>query len=146
MTYSIETKYFGPGNVRGARIRVKSNWDTKWYEYDHAARDPHVVAASQFLNDTMKVRAGMTPRTNHCDNVRGDGIVMIVWCESQTEVDRTIILNRDNYVEAINAFNKRGKSSLKDSIGKALRSICGTDTNDWFNSNDPYVISQESEG
>lgn len=48
---SICTKYLGPTNSRGARIKcVSSSGLTKTFEYDHAANDSHEAAARRMLD------------------------------------------------------------------------------------------------
>lgn len=43
---SIETRYYGPGNVRGARIRAKASGGfTLWIDYEPASQNPHRDAA-----------------------------------------------------------------------------------------------------
>lgn len=45
---SIETKYVGPGNVKGARIIVTDGDHRRVYSYDHGADDQHLEAAQRF--------------------------------------------------------------------------------------------------
>lgn len=44
---AIETKYFGPGNVRGARIKATDGDNTVWISYPHelSPEDGHRLAA-----------------------------------------------------------------------------------------------------
>ena len=49
---AIQTKYLGPTNFRGARIKAKAYAGTKVYPYDHALsiEENHRVAALMFRN------------------------------------------------------------------------------------------------
>ncbi len=43
---AITTKYYGPGNVRGARIKAQTESGIKvWVSYDHGSDNPHRDAA-----------------------------------------------------------------------------------------------------
>ena len=47
---AIRTKYYGPTNTRGSRIKVTDDdGNTKWYSYSYSAAEPHIVAAESFL-------------------------------------------------------------------------------------------------
>ena len=50
---ALTTKYFGPSNVRGSRIRVKCQAKTKFYDWDHAVgtAENHRNAARALLAD-----------------------------------------------------------------------------------------------
>lgn len=41
----IITRYYGPTNTQGSRIRCQSWQGTTWHAYDYAARCPHMTAA-----------------------------------------------------------------------------------------------------
>lgn len=47
MKYLIITKYCGPANCKGARIRVHSIKGTTWHGFDYAAHCPHESAARE---------------------------------------------------------------------------------------------------
>lgn len=115
MTYAIETKYFGPGNVRGARIRVKSYWGTKFYDYDHAARDAHVAALELALANMDNVRDNMKRVYNYSDNVNGDGIVALVWHEDK---DNKIV----NELETIR-YHCEGETPKMEWIVAAIKNV-----------------------
>lgn len=44
MKYCIQTKYFGPTNTKGARIKARCLWGSVVVSYDYGARDPHFEA------------------------------------------------------------------------------------------------------
>lgn len=47
---AIETKFFGPTNHKGARIRVSTaNGHKHWTSFDYGATCPHVVAVKGAL-------------------------------------------------------------------------------------------------
>ena len=50
MRQAIETKYYGPTNHLGSRIRAKAQAGTRWVSYDYAlgAQGSHVAAAKAF--------------------------------------------------------------------------------------------------
>lgn len=46
---AIVTTYYGPGNVRGARIRAKAQAGTMWFPYEYMGTDKmHDHAAEQY--------------------------------------------------------------------------------------------------
>ncbi len=49
MKYCIRTKYFGPTNTKGARIKAFCLWGSVVVSYDYAARDPHWEAVKALL-------------------------------------------------------------------------------------------------
>lgn len=51
MFQAIETKFYGPTNSRGARIRAAAQASKKFYDFDYGADDPHTFAAQQFAED-----------------------------------------------------------------------------------------------
>ena len=47
---AIQTRYFGPGNVRGSRIKASCDRGSMTYSYDHSLNlEENHVAAAQFL-------------------------------------------------------------------------------------------------
>lgn len=56
------TKYFGPTNHKGSRIRVQDNFNGKvrFISYDYSARCPHQSAANEFAGLTVE-KLGQTP-------------------------------------------------------------------------------------
>lgn len=65
MTQAIVTKYFGPGNVRGSRIKAEATAGYIWHSYDHALNvtQNHDVAARKLCENLgwtgTYVRGGM---------------------------------------------------------------------------------------
>ena len=51
MFQAIETKYYGPTNHRGSRIRAAAQCGKVWVSYDHGlnAQQNHAAAAKAFL-------------------------------------------------------------------------------------------------
>ena len=51
---TYETKYYGPTNTKGSRIKVKSHrtQESKFFPFNCAANDPHRFALDQFLGDS----------------------------------------------------------------------------------------------
>lgn len=50
---TITTKYLGPTDTRGSRIKVSSYWGSKTYSYDHSASCPHDAAFERFMNEVV---------------------------------------------------------------------------------------------
>jgi hypothetical protein len=50
----ITTKYYGPTNTKGARIKVTDSitGKGKFYPFDHSAQCPHEAAFHQYIIDT----------------------------------------------------------------------------------------------
>ena len=47
MSTGVTTRYYGPTNHRGSRIRVKWVNDAKTMNFDHGANDPHMAAVRE---------------------------------------------------------------------------------------------------
>ena len=74
MRQAIETKYFGPTDHRGARVRVKTQAFTRWVSWDHAL-DPqanHQIAANE-----AAASAGWPGPWVGGANSAGDGYVFV---------------------------------------------------------------------
>jgi hypothetical protein len=54
MKYCIKTKYFGPTNTKGARIKAFCLWGSVVVGYDHGARNPHWVAVRALMDKLCK--------------------------------------------------------------------------------------------
>lgn len=56
---TITTKYLGPTNTQGSRIKVshgnKDYFPSKSYSYDHSSNDPHITAFKQYCADMAKL-------------------------------------------------------------------------------------------
>lgn len=53
----ITTKYLGPTNTKGARIKVASDTGhASTYPYDHSASNPHIAALGQYLKQHYRGR------------------------------------------------------------------------------------------
>ena len=50
---AITTRYLGPTDTRGSRIKVSSYWGSKTYSYDHSASCPHDAAFEEFMKDVI---------------------------------------------------------------------------------------------
>ena len=50
MSYVLTTRYYGPTDHKGSRIRVtdESLGKKVWFPYDYAASDPHISAAGKY--------------------------------------------------------------------------------------------------
>ena len=49
---AIVSKFFGPGNVRGARIKVQAEGvKARFYSYNYSASDAHKSAVDQFCRE-----------------------------------------------------------------------------------------------
>jgi len=50
---AIETKYYGPTNHKGSRIRVKAEAGTQWFSWDYSKEvsENHAICANMFAND-----------------------------------------------------------------------------------------------
>jgi len=49
---TITTKFLGPTNHRGARIKVTTSFGTtRTYSYDYASSDPHVGAVQRWIDE-----------------------------------------------------------------------------------------------
>lgn len=86
MAYLYETKYFGPGNVRGPRIRVKrrdvndrNKVKTTWHEYDYSARDAHDAALVEALVNDFGLEQYNLLAHADSETLNGTGKVRIVW-------------------------------------------------------------------
>lgn len=95
MTHLYETKYFGPGNVRGARIRVKrrdrNNYGkvtTTWHDYDHSARDAHDAALVEALVDDFGLDQYNLLTHADSETLDGTGTVRIVWQKPMSEDEK----------------------------------------------------------
>lgn len=47
MSTGVTTRYYGPTNHRGSRIRVQWVNDVKTLHFDHGANDPHLAAVRE---------------------------------------------------------------------------------------------------
>ena len=56
---TITTKYLGPTNTRGSRIKVihghTGYFPSKSYSYDHGSNAPHIIAFKQYCADMAKL-------------------------------------------------------------------------------------------
>ena len=56
---TITTKYLGPTNTRGSRIKVKANdcgyFPSKSYGYDYGSNEPHIEAFKRYCQDMAKL-------------------------------------------------------------------------------------------
>lgn len=48
---AVITKYIGPTNTRGARIKIDSWYGSKTYPYDYNSNEAHDVAFGEWLED-----------------------------------------------------------------------------------------------
>ena len=48
---TIFTKYCGPTDTKGERIKAVSWMGTKWYPYSYGVVDPNTIAAKQHIQD-----------------------------------------------------------------------------------------------
>ena len=62
---ALVARYHGPGNVKGARISVRSQHSlgVRWYNYDHGAPSPWRAAVAQYLAEVWQIntRRGQAP-------------------------------------------------------------------------------------
>jgi hypothetical protein len=55
MYQAIATKYFGPGNVRGSRVKASCDAKSIWHEWDSALNpDGNHIAAAQKLASSLE--------------------------------------------------------------------------------------------
>lgn len=60
MAIAITTKYFGPTNTKGSRVKVTSSFSSKFVAWDDAldAEENHALAAAVYIHEVNKCRAG----------------------------------------------------------------------------------------
>lgn len=77
MRQAIETKYCGPTNSRGARVRVAAESGTKFVPWDHAlnSTENHTRAAEQFASERGWLK---NARLVGGGNAKGTGFVFVV--------------------------------------------------------------------
>jgi hypothetical protein len=54
-TFGVTTKYYGPTNHRGSRIRVTSYKQSKFVSYSYADNDAHEAAVREVFGKDAKI-------------------------------------------------------------------------------------------
>lgn len=60
---AITTKYLGPTDTKGSRIKVSSYCGSKTYSYDHSENCPHDAAFESFMKEVineLSTKSGVT--------------------------------------------------------------------------------------
>lgn len=71
---AIETKYYGPTNHRGSRVRAKAQVGTLWHDWDYSlSADENHTAAARALADAW----GWAGEWNGGSNADGTGYVFV---------------------------------------------------------------------
>lgn len=87
MTMLYQTKYFGPTDVKGARIQVKRRKSldkikTTYHDYDHSAHDAHRVAVDEAMIDDLGLGDFQRASWNESDTLDRSGLIRIVWLQN----------------------------------------------------------------
>lgn len=79
MTVYVSTKYYGPTNFRGSRIKVTKNGESKFFPYDYASPgDAHESAARSAIEEYWYRGATVTSLKYATETESGRGNVYAI--------------------------------------------------------------------